>query len=275
MGHEQVITRQDMARGRNDDGSESLATWKAATNTAYSQIVDVAFRHRFLIQETGGGGFDNFQEIIEFSLNGGTWTPVPASAAVIVQKVTLWYNDGDNAAQRLGGGDYQGVNGGMTHSDNEGDAGIPDLIGNDEFECEFCLQIEGEFANNGDKIRLRIIESAANPLTQYNSASLFDITVSKPALPQQYPWPIKVVRLLGDKAPPLVAAPRYYPYIAPAPFVPPVPQPFVRFQMMRLPPARAANLRARYGFYVMPSGRVGVVAAKRIHMHGGSRFRRS
>jgi len=83
-----VTTRQEAARGRNDDGNEAAATWIAAANTTYAldkaDAVSgvIPFRHRFLLQEVGGAGKTNWRERIEFSKNGGAWTAIAATGDV-------------------------------------------------------------------------------------------------------------------------------------------------------------------------------------------------
>ena len=48
--------RQNGFRGRNNDGTdETDATWKAAINIDWTQLVDVVFRFRLLVTEIGAG----------------------------------------------------------------------------------------------------------------------------------------------------------------------------------------------------------------------------
>jgi hypothetical protein len=180
MTHAVITTRQDAARSRNDNGNETAATWKAATNTAWTLTFAVSdvfltFRHRFVIQEVGGGSVDNFLEEIQFSHNGGTWTNVGATTTVRYT-ASGFYADGDDTTQQLGGGTFVDANSAMTESDYQGSSTEPDMSGNDEFEAEFMLRINKADISDTDTIRLRVMEDGAE-LDQYDAASLFDITM--------------------------------------------------------------------------------------------------
>ena len=50
-------TEQIAFRGRNDDGSETTATWIAAQNTNWTQPTGTNFRVRFEVEEDGGKAF--------------------------------------------------------------------------------------------------------------------------------------------------------------------------------------------------------------------------
>lgn len=52
----QTTYDQDSYRFRNDDGSETTATWRQAVNTPDSIAVDTRFRLRFAFEDTNGGG---------------------------------------------------------------------------------------------------------------------------------------------------------------------------------------------------------------------------
>jgi hypothetical protein len=174
--------RQEAARSRNIGLAESATTgWKAAVNTTWEADIaggDFSFQHRFLLQEVGGGGWNNATEIIEYSVNGGTWTAVTASSSVQWTS-SSGYADGDDAVtQHLGSGSYNAVNDAMTELNDRGSTTLPDLAGNTEYECEFALKIiAADFTAGTDSIRLRIVDPSG-PLEQYNDpASLFDIDI--------------------------------------------------------------------------------------------------
>lgn len=59
-------------RGRNDDGSESTATWIAAENTPFSVNIGDTFRLRFAIQNDESSALNNVQFSLRGSINGGT-----------------------------------------------------------------------------------------------------------------------------------------------------------------------------------------------------------
>jgi len=182
MAHVTATMRMESAVRVEDDGNEAGAT-HGTPNAGYTRLVNEKFRHRFLVQEVGGGPSTNFEEHIEFSLNGGAWT-TPAGNQAVSYTTSGFYLDGDDTTQRLGAGSFLGTNGGMTEDNTVGESNIPDFAGNDECEFEFALVIQRANVTDGDTIRLRLVNSA-NPLDEYNAASLFDITVDKPANPRR------------------------------------------------------------------------------------------
>ena len=52
MTHVTAAFDQDSFRGRNDDGSEAAATWKANANVNWTQSVDENFRRRLAARTT-------------------------------------------------------------------------------------------------------------------------------------------------------------------------------------------------------------------------------
>jgi hypothetical protein len=71
-------------RWRNDDGSESTATYAAATNIALTSNVFVGDRKRLRIQmaNTGTGDINSYQYRLEYASNNDsctTWTAMPAA----------------------------------------------------------------------------------------------------------------------------------------------------------------------------------------------------
>ena len=52
---------QEGARVRNDDGSESAATWKEAQDTAATVAANINFRVRFVIDASGNPNAASFQ----------------------------------------------------------------------------------------------------------------------------------------------------------------------------------------------------------------------
>ncbi len=182
MTHLATILEQTSARGRNDDGSESAATWKAAINTSFDLDIasgDVRFRHRFLISDTGGGGKSDFAEEIQFRINGGTWTNVGAATSVRWAASSHYIDDDDTTEQMSGSRPFEGTNSAMTENNFTGSSTEPDLdsiAGGVEFECEFMLILLSADVSAGDTVNLRIRENA-NDLNNYISASLFDIDI--------------------------------------------------------------------------------------------------
>ena len=71
-----ISVEQEGFRFRNDDGSESAATWKAAQDVDASIAIDERFRLRFLLNATGDPAAQSYQ--LEYRKVGAAlWTRVP------------------------------------------------------------------------------------------------------------------------------------------------------------------------------------------------------
>jgi len=145
-------------RGRNDNGDQATATWKALQNTNWTQAVDENFRVRLEAQETAGCAKSNFTNIqLQYRLNGGTWTDVTASSNVVRSSASP--NEADAAALTdqltVGTGTFEGdacfdeVNGvcGSTATD---------VLASGHIEAEYCVQILSADVTNNDVVELRI-----------------------------------------------------------------------------------------------------------------------
>src|SRR5512145_2507323 len=91
-------------RLRNDDGSETTATWKQNQNvSSVAQAEDTNFRVRFLIDETAARSWTSKVWQLYYSLNGGAYAAVTGSTPV---KFSLSSNfaDGDDCTSQLTGG---------------------------------------------------------------------------------------------------------------------------------------------------------------------------
>lgn len=172
---------QDAFRGRNDDGSETTATWKAAANTNWTQNVDENFRVRFVIQETGGVSESNFSEDLQYNLNGAGWNDVDDSASLVVRmSLSANFAHGDDTTQQIGAGTFLSNNDGMNETNPPGSGMVPDYAGNDETEFEFCVQIRSADVVDADTIQLRVTNNGTALNTYTNTPT---ITVSEAAAP--------------------------------------------------------------------------------------------
>jgi len=64
---------QEGFRFRNDDGSESAATWKASQDTNITLAADTAFRLRFLLKATGNPDSIDAQAEARVKPSGGAF----------------------------------------------------------------------------------------------------------------------------------------------------------------------------------------------------------
>lgn len=143
-------------RGRNDDGDEINATWKAAQEVGWFQEVDIGFRVRLVYEDDGGEG-TTILNSLQYRINGGPWT---TDAGVIAAF------DSPNVATNDPTTDQ------LTGSSKEFIAGFISEVGvvatgsfvhpaNRHTEHEFSIQIVGSGVSNQDLIELAI--SARTP----------------------------------------------------------------------------------------------------------------
>lgn len=174
---------QDSFRGRNDDGSESAATWKAAVNINWTQTVDENFRVRFLIQETAGHAGSNQEMQLQYNLNAAGWNNVNAASSVVRSFAGQLVEDGDTT-QQIGAGTFLTPNGGQDEVDGITAVNAMDFAGSDEVEAEFCVQIIGADVSDADTVELRCLRDGIVLDAYTNTPS---ITVDKPA-PSSKPY---------------------------------------------------------------------------------------
>ena len=171
-------------RGRNDNGSEATATWKAAENANWSQEADENFRVRFVVDEIAGGwGITETLARLQYNLNGAGWNSVTAASSVV--RIFTSPNEVDNAdttRQLASGsgdfafGDFDESGGSASWPGGEPDGG---LAFGDLTEIEFCVQIISADVVGGDSIQLRVRRAGVltTPLEQYDNIPT--ITVSE------------------------------------------------------------------------------------------------
>lgn len=143
-------------RSRNDNGSETTATWKQPLNTNWTQAMDVNFRIRFLIQETNNWLRNDFSAQLQYNLNGGGWNNVNAASSVARSAASASLTDGDDTTQQLGGGTFISNNDGVDEVDGASGGANLDFAGSDEAEVEYCLQLRSADLSEGDTVQFRI-----------------------------------------------------------------------------------------------------------------------
>ncbi len=173
----QPITNQAGFRGRNDNGSETAATWKALLDVNWTQLVDAKFRVRFLLTNTGNKDLvDGYR--LYYSHNSGTYTRVTTTSNVIQSTVsanTSWtLTDGDDTTQLLGSGTFD-----TGDWDNNGETDSFTLVQAHETELEWCLTIDSGTVGNGDSIELRVYLDDDSVLDNYLTNKTPNITVSE------------------------------------------------------------------------------------------------
>lgn len=146
-------------RGRNDDGSESGATWKATQGTDWTQDTGVNFRVRFRIDETASRSWSNKTWNLYYQRNSGGYSAVGASTPVQFS-LSSNFADGDDCTSQLTGGtgtfvtDNNGMKETTGGATNTGSAGYL-------FEVEFCLILDQAQLTDTDTINLRIYDGSS------------------------------------------------------------------------------------------------------------------
>jgi hypothetical protein len=150
-------------RGRNDDGNETTATFKAAQNVNWTQQVDTNFRVRFLMQNAGTTALNNLVAQLEFTLNGGASTNVTGASTVVRATASPNLADAANLTQQLSGGTgtFQGLTG-FDGADGAAGGASLDIAASGNFEVEYSIQIRGADVSHGDLIGLRVTNNGTD-----------------------------------------------------------------------------------------------------------------
>lgn len=169
---------QDSFRARNDDGSESAATWKAVVNTNWNQTPDENFRIRFLIKELFGGDTGVGFKVQYNKLSGG-WNDVTTSSSNVKMSASANLTEGNNTTQQIGGGTYLTNNSGQ--EDGDGTTPYAGSYKNKEWELEFCCQVIDADTADTDTIQLRVVDSGGMALNGYTNTPTLTVQDAAPA----------------------------------------------------------------------------------------------
>jgi len=154
--YSQASFTQAAFRGRNDDGNETAATWKAVADTNWTQKVDENFRVRFVVQETAGISSADRTFQLEYNRNGGGWNDVNAASSVVRVTASPNVADGTDTTQQVGSGSFVTPNAGFDEVNGQAGGTSLDFSGSDEVELEYCVQIRSVDVANDDTIQLRV-----------------------------------------------------------------------------------------------------------------------
>lgn len=159
---------QKSFRFRNDDGSETTATWKAAANTNVTLAIDTRFRLRFVIQLDSGAATVPIAPRLQYRIDAGGWTDVGFDTELVDVRYFDSANvaDGDPTTQQLGAGTFD--SGKVT----ETPLGLPSTITlTHESEFEYSVDLfnradSGSLAN-GQVLDFRLKDDAGIPFATY------------------------------------------------------------------------------------------------------------
>lgn len=161
-------------RLRNDNGSETTATWVAAEGADATLVTDTNYRIRFRIDETNGRSWSNKTWNLYYSKNAGAYTAV-ASGQPVKLSLSSNFTQGDDCTTQLTGGTGTFVtdNNGMCESSGATNSGSAGYL----FEVEYCFQIDSAYVAQGDTINLRVYDSST-AINAYTDTPV--ITVNEP-----------------------------------------------------------------------------------------------
>jgi hypothetical protein len=147
--------RQSQFRGRNDDGNETTATWKATQNTNWTQTTDTNFRVRFVLDEIGVSTSSQFLGV-QYNKNSAGWNTVDTTTAVVRGAISPFLTGGTEGptTQQLSNG--LGTYAAGIIDDDDASLFSQVVAGGTNKEYEFCLKIIGTDVLNGDTIQLRL-----------------------------------------------------------------------------------------------------------------------
>jgi len=175
---------QKAYRGRNDDGSETTATWKAAQNTNWAQLRDTNFRVRFEIQETAACAGNNKVWQLQYNRNAAGWNTVNASSNVVRSSASPNLADAANLTDQLtvGTGTFIGLTG-FDEVDGAAGGNSMDVAASGHSEAEFSVQIRSADVADGDTIQLRVTD-AGTALAAYDVTPTVTVFASPELLGQ-------------------------------------------------------------------------------------------
>jgi len=156
-------------RYRDDDGSETLATWRQNANVDDSLDVDTNYRMRFLLQNTDADDSAIVKAQLQYNHEGAGWNNVTGASSVVRASASNHVAEDQTTSEQMAG-PQTFVGGGIDEVD-----GIAQQIGSDiaigaekDTEVEYCFQIRSADVENNDSIQLRIIDNAT-ALDQYDN----------------------------------------------------------------------------------------------------------
>lgn len=172
MTHVNPLLVQTNFRARVNTGNEATATWIAALNINWMQVVDADFRVRLEVDETATStNAVNLDPQLFYELNGtGGFLAVTGSTPIQYATFT-GATDGDATTQQIGSGSFV-----ASELDSDGTIGTSSIQGSGT-ETEWCLTIDSAQVADADTIVLRVFHGAS-ALDTYSNEPM--ITVDEP-----------------------------------------------------------------------------------------------
>jgi hypothetical protein len=169
MGSTPNITQASF-RGREDDGSEITATWKANANTNWSQATGATFRVRFLITSTGTAG-DTVSPQLQYNHDAGGWNNVTGASSKVKGVNSANITNQEATTQQVGVGTF--IAGNVAEEGLTADVGLTTAS---ETEVEYVLQCVSADLAGGGTIQLRVTDAGV-ALTNYTNTPSITLIV--------------------------------------------------------------------------------------------------
>ena len=166
-------------RLRNDDGSESAATWVAAINTNASLNVDTNYRVRFGVHNAGTASGDLVAQL-QYNLASAGWNNVSGSSSVVRASLSTHFADDAATTEQMGGArTFLTAEPGMDEDNGRaGELGVNIQDVTEEWEVEYCFQIRSADVTNGQTLQLRLVNTATAFTTYTNTPTITVIEAS-------------------------------------------------------------------------------------------------
>lgn len=161
---------QTHARFRNDDGSETTATWKANEDVSIVvpiSALDTNIRLRIQVDETAGGSSANFVGQLRYSRNGGAYTDVTGTSTVARASASSNFTDEAATTNQLTAPTGTFLTGAMDEANGAAGTTQVDFAAGQFTEFEWCFQIRSADVARGDTIDFRCYRST-NALNVYS-----------------------------------------------------------------------------------------------------------
>ncbi len=159
---------QDSFRWREDDGSESGATWIHAANVNLSSPqLDYTYRLRYLLQNTGDKD-GTMTPRLEYQYNGGSWTQVTTSSNYVRSIASSYVSDGTACTQQIGSGTHD-----EGYFDSNGSITGFTFAQQQESENEWCFRFRSADIGGGANVKLRVTNNGA-ALNLYSNTTSID-----------------------------------------------------------------------------------------------------
>src|SRR4030067_2481593 len=166
-------------RGRNDDGNETTATWKAAKNTNFSQAVDTNFRLRLQLNNTHPTDPLSAATRFQYNKNGAGWNDITTSSSVV--KAVTSVNVADTTATTVQMGGLSFIAGEVTAD------GLTASVTQNSLqttEHELICQIVSTDVVNNDSIQIRGIISPSTAYDSYTNTPTITVTEAVTFIPK-------------------------------------------------------------------------------------------